>query len=57
MKRNKSDDTYSEEETQRRVEATLRAALTTPPKPKTAKLKPAKRGQPRKPAKIVKPGQ
>jgi hypothetical protein len=27
------DDTYSEEETQRRVEAALRGAFNTPPKP------------------------
>jgi hypothetical protein len=29
-KRTDADDTYSEEETQRRVEATLRAAFNTP---------------------------
>jgi hypothetical protein len=36
------DDTYSEEETQRRVEAALRGTFKTPPKP----LKAAKGGKP-----------
>lgn len=40
MTAKRTDDTYSEEETQRRVEATLRAAFNTPrPQKASAKAK------------------
>jgi hypothetical protein len=48
----KSDDTYPEEEAQRRFIGTLRAALNTPPKPMISpKKKKAKRAKATKPRK------
>jgi hypothetical protein len=44
----RSDDQYSEQETQRRFEKLLRSALTTPPKPlksMTRKRRKAQRGK------------
>jgi hypothetical protein len=49
MSRSKDDDSYSDEESERRATEALRRALTTPPKPqkemvgKTARARKAKR--------------
>jgi hypothetical protein len=54
MGEKKSDNQYSDEETARRYEATLKRVLTTPPKHRTAKgdkaNPPKKRGRPAKKA-------
>ncbi len=43
-----SNDSYSEEETRRRVERALRAAFNTPPKPQSEMKLGKPRGKPRK---------
>jgi len=41
----KTDDQYSERETQRRMNEAVRRALNTPPQPKKAKAAPKKKGK------------